>query len=1087
MTAPDTTDAPLTINLFGPMQVLIDGHPLPHLRSRKGIWLLAVLTLRHGRPVKRARLAGMLWPDMDQEQAFANLRPILSELRSGLGRQKARLQSPDRHTLMLDLSDAEVDVLAFDTSVQSAKLSDLERAVTLYRGQLLEGCTEEWVFQERNSREQRCLQALQTLADSALNGGDYESASRYYKRAATLDPWWDPVRRGWMEALSKSGDRNAALQVYREFVEVLRDDPGASPDEQTTILYERLRNETRAQDRSHAVAAAQPAVAPRADGNLPHPMTELIGREDERFEVSARLRRARLVTLTGLGGIGKTRLALEVAREVAGEYPDGVWLVTLEALTDGKLVAQQIASVLGLREKPGQDFLRSLTDHMRKRRLLLVLDNCEHLMETTARIVTSLLRECVEIRILATSREALGITSETVWVVPTLAAPDPAHLPQARATLLRVLMRYESVQLFVERAQAVQPGFVLTEDNAQAVAQVCCRLEGIPLAIELAAGRARALTVSQIAMRLENYLGLLTGGSRTALSRQQTLRATLDWSYALLTESERGLLHRVSVFAGGWTPAAAEHVCGGNGIETWEVPLVLRSLVDKSLVVMEQQERGASARFRLLEMVRQYAVEHLHASGMADVIMARRRDWLVALAEEAEPQLNGFEQESWLHRLEMDHDNLRAALMWDGGEAAATDLRLAGALHRFWYMRGYWSEGRQHLSRVLRQESAQPRTAARAKALDAAGSLAYSQGDYSSARSLHEESLSIRREMRDRQGIAWSLNCLGKVAYDQGDYTAARALHEESLSIRRDLGDRPGIAWSLNSLGNIAHPRGEYEAARRMYEESLSLFKELGDRQGIARSFSCLGYVAYDRGDYTSARSLHEESLSLFKELGDKGGIAWACCCLGYMTHEQGEYASARALLADGLELFKELGDRRGVAWSLNSLGNVAHLLEEYEAARGLHEESLSIRRELGDRQGIAWSLNCLGNVAYDHGDYASARSLHEESLGFFRELQDMKGVSACLEGLAAVLAAQARVSTAVGLRGAAATLRTMIGAPLPANVQQKYDRIMEQARAAIGEEAFAVAWAEGCARTWERGVVIALTEDAPEEVAANG
>jgi len=752
--------------------------------------------------------------------------------------------------------------------------------------------------------------------------------------------------------------------------------------------------------------------------------------------------------------------------------------VALESLSDSKRVPSQIASVLGLREEPGRPLVQSLTDHLRQKRLLLVLDNCEHLLEASAEVAGHLLRECAEVRILATSREALGIMGETAWPLPSLAVPDPAHLPQGRITLIRVLMGYEGVRLFVERAQAVQKTFNLTGDNALAVAQVCARLDGIPLALELAAARVKAMTVEQIAERLNNEMSLLTGGSRTAPSRQQTLRATIDWSYDQLSDVDRLLLARLSVFVGGWSLEAAEHVGAGGGIESDAVLDLLTSLVDKSLVVFEDREPLSNGRYRLLEIVRQYAAERLEASEQAaDRVKARHRNWLAALAEEAELQLAGPEQGAWLQRLDTEHDNLRATLTWDRAEAqgAASDLRLAGALYRFWYVRGYLSEGREHLARALGREAAQGRTAERAKALNEAGALSYSQGDYASARALLDESLSIRRELGDRQGIAWSLNLLGNVAYDQGDYASARTLHEESLSLRRELGDRLGIAWSLNSLGNIAHPQGDYRTARALYEESLNLFRESGDRQGTARSLSCLGYVFFDQGQYATARVLHEESLNFFRDLGDRGGIAWALCCLGYLDYAQDAYLPARALLEEGLGLFQVLGDRRGVAWALNSLGNVAHGLEEYETAQTSHEESLDLRRELGDRQGAAWSLLCLGNLAQSRREYATARARIGESLRLFRDLRDRKGVAECLVGLAAVMRARAKGQKAVLLWGAADALRERIGAPLPPKEREKHDRQTGQARAELGEDAFAAAWEEGSALTWEQAVSVAL------------
>jgi predicted ATPase/DNA-binding SARP family transcriptional activator/Tfp pilus assembly protein PilF len=1068
MTTLETTSSPLILTLFGPMQALVQGRPLPHLRSRKTLWLLALLTLRHDRPVEREWLAGTLRPDVDQSQAFANLRPILSELRSGLGDQGKRLQTPDRHTVRLDLTGAEVDLLTFDAAIASGKLSALEQAVALYRGSLLEGCTEEWVFQERNVREQNCLQTLQKLGDSALAAGDYARAVGHYQRAVSLDPWWETARRGWMEALAESGDRNAALQVYREFIELLRDDPSASPDEQTSALYARLRAEARQQPRAHAVIVANETSGPVVSGYLPHPLTELVGREDECREVAACLRRSRLVTLTGVGGIGKTRLAIEVAREVVTEAADGVWLVALESLSDSTRVLPQIAAVLGVKEEPGRPLLQSLTERLHTRRLLLVLDNCEHLLEASARVVEHLLRECAEIRILATSREALGITGEMTWGVPVLAVPNPAHLPQGRATLLRVLTGYEGVQLFVERAQAVQKTFSLTGSNAQIVAEVCFRLEGIPLAIELAAARIKAMTVEQIAVRLRNELSLLTAGSRTAQSRQQTLRATLDWSYNLLTEPERLLLRRLSVFAGGWSLEAAEQVCAGESIETWQVLDLLTLLVEKSLLAFEEREAGG--RYRLLEMVRQYAAEQLEASGETEQVKVRHRNWFLALGEEAEPQLRGAEQGVWLARLESEHENLRAALAWCRAEqgGAEVELRMAGALWRFWEVHGHYSEGRAYLLEALEREGAGRRTEERARALNGAGVLASYQGDYEAARVLHEESLAISRELGDKQGIAWPLHHLGLMASRQGDYETARARHEESLTIWRELDNKGGIGWSLHQLGSVAREQGVYGVARALYEEALAISRELGDKQGIAWSLNDLGKAAYDQGEYTTAWALHEESLAISRELGDKQGIAWSLQHLGNVAGARDDYASALARHEESLAIFRELEDRQGIAWSLHHLGETAYDQGNYGAARAWHEESLAIQQELGNKLGIAWSLHHLGNVAGARDDYASAQALYVESLSLHGELGDKRGVAGSLEGLAAVMLAQTETLPAVRLWGAAHALRASIGAPLPLKERKRVDLQIEEARATLGDIAFTAAWEEGHTLTWE-------------------
>jgi predicted ATPase/DNA-binding SARP family transcriptional activator len=1077
MTEPETSIAPLTLQLFGPMQVQVAAQPLPPLRSRNMLWLLALLTLRHHRPVEREWLAATLWPDLDQDHAFANLRSNLSGLRSALGGQGKRLQSPNRHTLLLELTDAEVDVLRFDAMIANKQLSALEQAVGLYQGPLLEGCHEEWVFQERAAREQDCLQALQKLGDAALAAEDYATAVGYYQRAVSLDPWGEAARRGWMEALARSGDSNAALQVYREFVEGLRSDPKAVPDAQTSALYQRLRAEARQKVGTYAVVTMQPVAVPVVQGYLPHPLTDLVGREDERLEVALQLRRSRLVTLTGVGGIGKTRLAREVAGAVVGEYAEGVWLVALEALSEGSQVVRQIGSGLGLREEAGRTPLQSVTEHLRQKRLLLVLDNCEHLLEACARVVTHLLQACAQLRILATSREALGITGETAWAVPCLALPDVEHLPQANATLLRVLMGYESVQLFVERVQAVHKTFALTRSNAQAVARVCSRLEGIPLALELAAARIKAMTVEQIAARLDNELGLLTGGSRTAQSRQQTLRATLDWSYTLLSEAEALLLGRLSVFAEGWSLDAAEQVCSGSGIERGRVLDLLTSLVDKSLVAFVEREAGG--RYRLLEMVRQYGAEKLEMTGNTNRIKAQHRDYFLTLAEETVPKLT--EEGVWLERLEAERANLRAALNWCKAEedGAQAGMQLAGALYRFWEISGHYSEGRAYLSEALAREGAGGRTKERARALNGAGVLGYYQGDYVVSWFLQEESLAIFRELGDRQGVARSLNDLGDVAAAQGKRDAARTLYEESLAIFQELGNRHGAASLLHHLGQIMREQGDFERARSLYEESLSLRRNLGDRESVAWSLHHLGNVAGAQGDYVVSWSLQEESLAIFRELGNPQGIAWSLNDLGNVTVAQGDHDAARGLYEESLAIFRELGNRHGAASLLHQLGRVVCQQGDYGEARALYEESLAIFRELGNQQGAGWLLSAQGRVAFEQGDCEKARAMYQEGISILNGLGDKRGIAECLEGLAAVALEQTEIQNAARLWGAAQILRESIGAPLHLNEREKHDRQVEQARAVLGEHAFAVAWAEGRALTWGQVVDYALKQEA--------
>ncbi len=977
MTDPKTAAA-LTLTLFGPMQVLVKGLPIPHLRSRKALWLLALLALRGGRPVERGWLADTLWPDADPEQALAGLRTVLSELRAALGGAGERIQSLGRHTLRLDLTGADVDVSAFDAAIAEKTPAALARAAALYTGPLLEGCAEEWVGQERIAREQDCLRALLALADTALATGNHAAAGDFYQRAVALDPWRDAARQGLMESLSRGGSVNAALQVYREFVALLRDDPKAAPDEQTRALYARLRAEARRQSAGPSRLATQEIVpVPAVTGYLPHSLTDLVGREDESLEVTARLRRSRLVTLTGPGGIGKTRMALAVAAEAAPDYADGVWLVALDSLADGARVPAQIANVLELKEEACRSLLQILTDYLRSKRLLLVLDNCEHLLAACAQAAGHLLRECAEVRILATSREALGVTGEAAWAVPGLTVPDPAHLPPARASLMRVLAGYEGVRLFVERAQSVQKTFALTADNGRLVAEICARLGGLPLAIELAAARVKVLTVGQIAARLDDYLGLLTGGSRVAPTRQQTLRATLDWSYNLLDEAERCLLARLSVFAGGWTLEAAEAVCAGDGIQTGQILDLLASLTDKSLVVFEERPEAGDGRYRLLEMVRQYAAAQLAPGGETEHFKKQHQNHYLTWAEVIEPKLRRAEQQKWLDCLEVDHANFQAALAWQGQDADGPmiGLRLAGALWWFWYVRGYLSEGLQNLSRVLEPEGAQNPTPARSKALTAAGTLSCIQGDYLAGRTYFEESLSIERHLGSRQEIAVTLGNLGNIALDQGRYESARALFEESLVVFRDLGRRHLTAASLGNLGQVAYALGEHGAAQTLHTDALHIFQELEDRQAIALTLDSLGQVACARTDLVSAQALHEESLSLFRDLQDLGGIPKSLIGLGNVARQRGDYAQAQALFLESLKISRNTRDKKALADGLMELGTL--LLTQSVAIKAvrLWAAAATLRESVGlalspydckrQDQHVAMARAALGDEAF--------------------------------------------------------------------------------------------------------------------------
>lgn len=676
--------------------------------------------------------------------------------------------------------------------------------------------------------------------------------------------------------------------------------------------------------------------------NLRVQLTSFIGREREMADVRQLLSSARLVTLLGSGGAGKTRLALQVAADLLEAYADGVWLIELAPISDPALVPQTVASTLGLRE-PARQAADSLVDFLQSKSLLLVMDNCEQVLAATADLCALLLRRCPRLRILATSRETLGIAGETSYRVPSLSLPDPQHLPSPET-----MNQFAAIRLFVERTVLYQPAFRVTTGNLKAITELCRRLDGIPLAIELAAARIKVLTVEQIAARLDDRFRLLTGGTRTSLPHHQTLRAAMDWSHDLLPEDERALFRRLAVFMGGFTLEAAEGVCTGGGMEAAHVLDLLARLVDKSLVVVDEGH-GTESRYRLLETIRQYALDRLVESGEAGEVRTRHRDFFLALTERAEPELRGPEQKVWLDRLELEHDNFRAALEWaradpHGGEAG---LRLAGALWWFWEVRGYWTEGRQWLRGAL-SHAGDVSTAARVNVLNAAGALALRHGDGNEAQTFANESLVLSRQLGDKRGAASCLVILGIQACRLEQYKEAEALGGESLNLSQELGDNWGTAWARSILGIVARQEGEHARARTLLEESLVQMRAMGHQWGHALVLINLALLARDQGEYQRAAALLEEALGLFRRLGDKGYVAYTLLILGTIASALGDCERAGALYRECLTLRRDLQDKRGIATCLAALGCVAAGAARFMRAATLFGAAEAVREATG-------------------------------------------------------------------------------------------------------------------------------------------
>jgi non-specific serine/threonine protein kinase len=687
--------------------------------------------------------------------------------------------------------------------------------------------------------------------------------------------------------------------------------------------------------------------------NLPLQLNRFIGRERELTAVRGLLLTSRLLTLAGAGGSGKTRLALQVATDLLEEFEHGVWWVELAALSDPLLVSQAVASALGIPERADRTLAEALADVLRPRHLLLVLDNCEHLLAGCAQLIETLLRTCSQLRVLVTSREPLTISGETVWLVLPLRVPDTYHLPPVEG-----LLTYEAVELFTERARSVRPSFTLTPENASAVVQVCRRLDGIPLAIELAAARLRALSVEQILARLDDIYRLLTGGSRSALPRQQTLRAAMDWSYALLSAHEQTCFRRLSVFAGSFSLEAAEAVCAAGPGESYDVLDVLSSLIDKSLVLMEQ--RSAEARYWLLETIRQYGQDKLQEFAEATQVRRTHRDWYARLAEQAEAEMLEARQGRVCDRLEAEHDNLRAAIGWSLEQnEAETAARIGAEIHRFWLLRGYMSEGRSFLERALAGLSA--KNAVRAKALNVAAILASLQDNHTRARALVEESLALSRELGERKQTGYALYILGRLARIEGSYAAAVTFLEESLALFRELGQNDDIALVLSDFGLTVLYLGEYERATALCEQSLALSRELGDPRGIASWLANLATVTLARGDDQRAQELCDESLALRRALGYKGGCAHTLTILGRIALVQGAYERAIACYNESLTLSQETGGQEGIATAMEGLAAATGMQGQAVRAARLSGFAESLRTLLGT------PLPPIDRPAYQH------------------------------------------------------------------------------------------------------------------------
>jgi predicted ATPase/class 3 adenylate cyclase/Flp pilus assembly protein TadD len=800
--------------------------------------------------------------------------------------------------------------------------------------------------------------------------------------------------------------------------------------------------------------------------NLPTQLTSFIGREKEIAEVKQMMKDARLLTLTGAGGTGKTRLSLQVASEILQSFKDGVWFVELAPISNPELAPNTVANVLHVQEESGRPLTASLLDWLKDKESLLILDNCEHLIDACAQLVDSIVHSCPKTRVLASSREALGIAGEVAYRVPSLPLPDIKN---------EQIESFASAQLFIERAAQAKPDFKLTDENKDVVAQICQRLDGIPLAIELAAARVKVLSVEQIAERLDDRFRLLTGGSRTALPRQQTLRALIDWSYNLLTEEERLLFRRLAVFVGGWTLEGAESICGEERGGVFDVLDLLSRLVDKSLVIVEHV--GDEVQYRRLETIRQYAREKLFDTDEAAVMRDKHLDYFMRFAERSEKILQGRGQKKQLIRLERDHDNMRAALEWSVKSRPEFGLRLAAALREFWDTHGHLTEARQWLNMLLEATKSLPPDSTRVRALVATMFFASRQTDLEGWLSILDQELTLARELGDKWGIMQGLTAHGLYKeYIEGDFENAEPLYLDCANLARELGDKLLIGQSLGPLASCALKRFEYACAESLFRESLALFREVENEKEIAGALGNLAEVAFTRREYESARVSAQESLTLYRELEDKHGIATALRTLSKAIQNQGRFEHSQTVGEQSATLFRELSDRGCLGITLPILARTILAQGNVTRAFEVAQEAATLTEVIGEYGSNGDALHVLGRIAIAQGDISNALKHFHAALTLLKQIMDTSQIPSVLEGLAYALAISSQPHNAIRLLGAADALREKTKLTITEIERPDYDRTMSLLHDQIDDASFQKIWDEGRALTMEQAIELALS-----------
>ena len=1045
----------LRAHVLGPVRITIGDrviaeHDWPR-RSARSLFLLLLATQGHS--LSRERIIDLLWPEMTPDAGMNTLRVALHAVRRTLeptlqrGEASAYLNAESELVSLRTSSDMWVDADQFDSAIERLasvsggdRIGILRAALACYGGELLEGHPDvEWAVGRRERLRRAWRDAVLEVADLEMSHGSLASLPSLQQMVST-DPSDEAAHRALMRTYLAADQRDEALRQYARCVEALRRELDVEPAAETQALAAEIRSAAMDSD------LVLPRLPEGRIENLPSPPSALIGRARELEKLDDLLLDpdVRLITLTGPGGIGKTRIALEAARIAAREFSRGVCFVDLSAVLEPELVIPTILRTLGLEEVPGTPATQVLMHALRELELLLVLDNLEQVIESSTDIGT-LLATCPDVMILATSRQQLNLRAEHMLALPPLSVPPVGLMDGPDQRTSNLTSRYDAVALFVERARAVQPDFQVTEVNELAVAAVCSRLDGLPLAIELAAAHSRHLNPVELLAQLEPRLPMLIGGARDLPARQRRLRDAIAWSYGLLDEKEQEMFRRCAIFSGDFSLEAAQGICSPPHANPRDQAGYIWSLADKSL--LQPQEASGEVRYKMLETIREFALDQLTATEEWPQIQRRHADWFLQLAEGAASHLHGPDQIAWLERLEQEHDNFRTALEWaNEGKEAETALRLGGALSQFWRMNGYLSEGRAWLDRALTLASTGP-SGARALCLRGAGQLAQAQGDSDEATIRLNQALDDWRALGDQRSAGQTIGLLADIARARGEYDQSVDLNEQALVIFEGIDFAPGVADSLNQLGIIASDRAEYIRAEDFFQRSSEIFDRLGDRHGSARVLNNLGSLSFWQENYQEAVSFYERSLSLWRALGHRPHTALVLANLGESLRADGDLEQAMATTLEGLQVSREVGDKRSEATAQFILGSlIQHHQYDIQAIDPL-VHGFRLYHQVGDRLGMAWCLEALAGGATGHG-------LPEMAAQFL---------------------------------GAAESMREAVGIGLKPAERAAYQRHLDDTREAFdSSEAFAESWQSG--RSLSSGDLLRMASelvDDPSDVEA--